>query len=194
MNGPEERVECILLPKDRVGVAIGKNGKVKEEIERRGKVKLSFDSEGGEVWITSGEDPLSTLKVKNVLRAIGRGFSPEKAFRLFEDDQYLEVINLADYVNSEKAMVRLKGRVIGERGRTRETIETVSGVHVSVYGKTVALIGELEKLQVAKRAIEMLLEGAKHSTVYRFLERARKEMREVQARAKFIRGATNELR
>ena len=35
--------------------------------------------------------------------------------------------------------------------------------------KTVALIGEFEKLSVAREAVEMILNGARHKSVYAFL-------------------------
>lgn len=71
------------MPKERIGVAIGPNGEVKRFIERRTGTKITFDSETGEVQIEpSGEDPLGVLKAREVIQAIARGFSPERAFRL----------------------------------------------------------------------------------------------------------------
>ena len=166
------------LPKERIGVAIGPGGVVKEEIERRTGTRLTLDSETGEVRIDPGEDPLGALMAREVLHAIARGFSSERAFRLFEDDQLLEVINIRDFARrSERALARLKGRAIGERGKTRQILEETTGAHVSIYGKTVAVIGTAEQLAVAREAIERLLGGAKHSSVYRFLERRRREMK-----------------
>ena len=78
-------------------------------------------------------------------------------------------------VRSNKALVRFKGRVIGEGGKTRRIIEETTGVCVSVYGKTIALIGLPELLAVARKAIQMLLGGTPHSAVYAFLERKRRE-------------------
>ena len=49
--------------------------------------------------------------------------------------------------------------------------------HISVYGKTIGIIGQLEHIPNARKAIEALLAGRKHGTVYKFLERKRKEMR-----------------
>ena len=171
-------IERVRLPLERVGAAIGPNGVVKREIEQRTGTKLTFDTEGGSVEIEqAGEDPLGPLRAKDVLTAIARGFSPERAFRLFEDGEYFELLNLSDYLTSEKAMTRLKGRIIGERGKTRRIIEETSGAHVSVYGKTVALIGNPQQLAMARRAIQMLIGGAKHSTVYGFLERERREFK-----------------
>lgn len=50
----------------------------------------------------------------------------------------------------------------------------MTGTHVSIYGKTVSIIGDMEHLQIAKEAVEMILDGARHKTVYSFLERKNK--------------------
>jgi len=166
------------LPNERIGIAIGPSGEVKQEIERRTGTKLTLDSETGEVRIEPGENPLGALIAREVLHAIARGFSSERAFRLFEDDQLLEVIDVRDFAGrSERALVRLKGRAIGERGRTRQILEETTDAHVSIYGRTIALIGTAEQLAVAREAVERLLGGAMHSSVYRFLERKRREMK-----------------
>jgi ribosomal RNA assembly protein len=166
------------MPKERIGAAIGPDGSVKREIERRAGVKLTFDSETGQVRIEPGDNPLGVLKANDTLKAIARGFSPEKALRLLQEDQFLDIIDIRDYVgDSERAITRMKGRLIGKGGRTREAIERATGVYVSIYGKTVTTIGSAEQLRNARDAVEMLLKGAEHSTVYRFLERRRKEMK-----------------
>ena len=48
---------------------------------------------------------------------------------------------------------------------------------MSVYGHTVALIGEAFHLAIAREAVEMLLRGSEHNTVYRFLERKREHIK-----------------
>jgi ribosomal RNA assembly protein len=164
------------MPKERIGVAIGPNGSVKREIEQRVGVKLSFDSETGQVKVEPTENPLGVLKAGDALKAIARGFSPEKAFNLFHDDRFLDIVDIRDYVgDSERAVVRMKGRLIGREGRTREAIERATGAYLSIYGRTVAMIGTAEQLKTARGAVEMLLKGAEHSSVYKFLERKRKE-------------------
>jgi ribosomal RNA assembly protein len=56
-------------------------------------------------------------------------------------------------------------------------IEEHTGCRVSIQGGTVAMIGEAEGLEAAKRAVDMLLSGSEHSTVYGFLEREHRQMR-----------------
>jgi ribosomal RNA assembly protein len=48
---------------------------------------------------------------------------------------------------------------------------------MSVYGNTVSLIGNSISLPIAKNAIEMLLHGSEHSTVYHYLESQRPKLR-----------------
>lgn len=82
--------EYVKIPKDRIAVLIGKKGQTKKEIEKRTKTKITIDSETGEVWITSTketEDPLAVWKARDIVLAIGRGFSPERAFRLLNEGE-----------------------------------------------------------------------------------------------------------
>lgn len=168
----------LLIPKDRIGVVIGRGGEVKREIERRLGVKVEIEGEEGQVVIRGpDENPLAVLKAKDIFLAMGRGFSPERAFRLFDESQYLDVIDMTEYV-SERALERMRGRIIGERGKSRRAIEEHLKVFLSVYGKTVSIIGDAASVKAAREAIEMLLHGAQHSTVYKFLERASRQLKE----------------
>lgn len=176
-----EQEEFVRIPKERIAVLIGKKGKTKREIERRTGTKIEVDSETGEVFITSTKktkDPLAVWKARDVVLAIGRGFSPERAFRLFNEGEILEVVNLTDIVvgNEKNALPRVRGRIIGRKGRTREIIEEMSGADVSVYGKTVAIIGNPIQVEVARTAVEKLARGSPHGVVYRYLERRKKDL------------------
>ncbi|MCX8171787.1 MAG: hypothetical protein N3E47_07525, partial [Candidatus Bathyarchaeota archaeon] len=44
-------------------------------------------------------------------------------------------------------------------------------------GHTVAIIGDVEQVNVAREAINMLINGSQHATVYRFLQRKRQELK-----------------
>ena len=127
-------IQYVRVPLDRIGVLIGHNGIVKEELERASASRIKVNSEDGEVCIESTggdeDDPTKTLRVVDAISAIGRGFSPE----------------------------------------------TLTGVKISVYGKTVSLIGYPEQIKVAREAIEMLIKGTPHNTVYAFLERKRRAL------------------
>ncbi|MCX8181493.1 MAG: KH domain-containing protein [Candidatus Methanomethyliaceae archaeon] len=179
----EEMISRIYMkiPLERAGVLIGNKGRTKAEIEKGTGTNISVDGKTGEVIIESSansNDPSGILKARDLINAIARGFSPERAFRLFSDGQILEIIDLKDLLgNSRNQLIRVKGRVIGEKGKTRRIIENLTNVYVSVYGHTVALIGDYEEVRVAKEAIEMLLKGMPHGTVYRFLNRRHMDLK-----------------
>ncbi|MCD6511921.1 MAG: RNA-binding protein [Thaumarchaeota archaeon] len=168
----------VRIPKERIGVLIGRGGSVKEEIERRCGVSLDIDNVTGEVTVRlkgrlEEADPFLAVRI---VTAIGRGFSPERAFRLLDETNTLEVIDLRDYVGkSENALRRIKGRIIGMKGKARRTIEELTNTYISVYGRTVAIIGDVDGISMAREAVEMLAEGREHATVYRHLERLRRK-------------------
>jgi ribosomal RNA assembly protein len=162
-------MQYIKIPEERVAVLIGTGGSVKRDIESKTKTKLTID-EGN---VTIEGEGVGAMTARDVALAIGRGFSPEVAFGLFREDNVLEIISLSDVLGSEKEMMRKKGRIIGTRGKTRSFIEGVTRTSISVYGKSVGIIGRYDDVQTAKEAAIMLLQGGRHSVVYRFLEKTR---------------------
>jgi len=171
--------DYLKIPRDRIGVLIGTNGETREKIERITKTQLDIDGEEGTVAVSpteNMEDPLGVWKTNFIVKAVGRGFNPEAALKLNEDDVYLEIINLPLYVGkSKKSLARQKGRIIGKDGKTREIIVNMAEVAMAVYGKTVSLIGDFESVMVAKEAVEMILNGSRHKSVYSFLEAKQNE-------------------
>jgi ribosomal RNA assembly protein len=163
------------IPLERVGVLLGNNGAVKKEIEEKTRTILTIDSNTGSVIIEPAfpnTTALELMKAQNIVRAIGYGFSSERAFRLLEDDQVLEVIDVRQYVGDKpNHLKRVLGRVIGEEGKARRNLEELTGTYISIYGPYVAIIGDYETANIAKKAIEMLVEGRMHSTVYKYIDR-----------------------
>jgi ribosomal RNA assembly protein len=160
---------------------------MKKLIEEKSKSLLDIDSETGTVTIESSEDPLMVMRVSDLVRAIGRGFSPERALVILDDEMLmLDVMDLSKMVGTKSDMARLKGRIIGKDGKTREIMEKLSGSKVSVYGKTIALLGYPEQIRVARAAIEMLLDGAPHGNVYSFLEKKHQELAKEELKDKSV--------
>lgn len=175
-----KNIEFLKIPRERVAVLIGQKGETKNLIEQLTKTKLIIDSSAHTVRIETSEEagPLSIWKTKYIVTAIGRGFSPKNALALLEDEVLLEVIDLKNIFDSEKSQARIKGRIIGEKGKTRKIIEELSEAKISVYGDTVAIVGDQMQLKIAKRAIEMLIEGASHTSVYRYLNKKKQELKQ----------------
>ena len=168
----------IKIPKERIGAIIGKSGKVKQEIEKRCGVEIEIDSENGDATI-SGNKPVEQMeafRAIEVITAISRGFSPERAYRLFENEEIMfQQMDLHDYVGkSPNALERVKGRIIGEGGKARRMIEELTGAHVSVYGHIVGYIGNFKEVKLANDAIVMLAKGSMHKSVYSMLQDAKR--------------------
>lgn len=173
--------DYLKIPQNRVGALIGKNGEVKKSVEKLTGTVIDIDSDEGTVYITPREDmedPLGVWNANHIVKAIARGFNPDVAMKLIHDDIYLEVMKLSLYIGkSKKALARYKGRIIGTNGKTRELITELADVDMAVYGKTVSLIGEMENILVAKEAIEMILNGSRHKSVYSFLENKKETLK-----------------
>ena len=173
-------MRSIRIPQDRVGTIIGTKGETKKMLQRISGITLDVETEGEVIIHDEAEtaDPLMALKIIDVVKAIGRGFSPDRATRLFDDDEYLEVVDLKEFVGGRNNQLsRIRGRIIGKDGKTRQIIEDLTGVYVTIYGNTVALIGNSVSLPVAKHAVELLLNGSEHATVYHYLESQRPRLR-----------------
>lgn len=175
------------IPEDRIGVVIGPGGRTKHLIEERTRTTIVVDPEDGEIQVTSNEegDPDGAMRARDIVLAIGRGFSPERAERLLKEGMYLGVIDIKRVTGRrEKAgLWRIRSRLIGERGKARTRIEELSGASVSVLGSTVALIGDEKQLERATRAVELLLRGSEHAAVFHLLARLRREQAAADALA-----------
>lgn len=173
-------MKYLKIPMERVAVLIGHNGETKKDLEKKSGFKINIDSKLGEVVIDDHEveDPLMLIKIENIIKAIGRGFSPDKALKLMDDDSDFFVFNLYDYVGKKEAHVRrLKSRVIGREGKTKRVLEELTDAKISVYGHTVSVISDIIRMNILKKSIDMLLTGSTHATVYRFVETQMKKLR-----------------
>ncbi len=184
---PEHRVVpgatriYLRVAEDRLGVLIGRNGEVLKDMEARLGVRITVNSVDGSVVIepASAYTPATNLlKCQELVKAIDYCFSYERASRLYDDDAVLVVVDLKDFAgSSENHLQRIKGRIIGEGGRTRLVLEEVTGTYISVCRDYVAIIGEYGRAELARQAVEMLAQGRQHSTVYKFLDRAVRELK-----------------
>ena len=110
--------------------------------------------------------------------AIGRGFSPDHAFQLLNDDFEFYIFDIRDYVgNKINHVMRLKSRIIGKNGKTKNVLERLTNSYISVYGHTVSIISSFENIDILKKAIDKLLSGSKHASIYRYIESNMKKKR-----------------
>lgn len=174
--------------KKRIAVVIGTDGEVKKEIERKLGLNIDIDSKTGLVKIKPNEDhpnyePYNKLTANRIIKAISRGFNPSKAMKLMDENFQLQVVNLVSILGkSDKKLRRIKGRLIGRNGEMREAIEKYAESFVSIYGKTVSIIANYQNMNIARKAINMLIEGTPHHVVLKLLERKYNEKKKERFR------------
>jgi len=175
-------MQIIKIPSERVTALLGESGETKDYLERRMKVSLAADSDGA---VEINGDPLDEFIGKDIIKAIGRGFEPSVALKLLSDDYGFKLIDLRDYAGHEKARHRIMGRVIGEKGRTKEIVKEEVGADVSCYGHTVGVICRLDAMNYAMEAVFRIIEGSNHASVYAYLEKCRRKIKENEVRKLF---------
>ena len=168
-------IQDIKITQDRIAVIIGKKGSTRRTIEEKTGTTITINSEDGIVTVES-EDAIAVMRTIDFIRAVNRGFSPERAGIILDDeDLMLDIIDLSRACTTTKQIERFRGRIIGRNGKSREQIEDLTGTILSVYNKTVAIIGMPEQVKLAQKALEMILEGLPHEVVFAFLDKKKKE-------------------
>jgi len=169
-----EYEDYVSVPRERVGVLLANGEAVKRKIEKGLSIKLKVTSDGDVTVQRTDKTPAaSALKAVDIIRAIGAGFAPDKAMQLLADDAYLRVIDITEYVGRErKDLERQRARVIGTKGKARETLEELTETSISISDKEVAIIGSAEGAERASMGVGMILSGTPHADVYKQLRKS----------------------
>lgn len=163
-------ISVVKIPMNRSAVVIGEEGKTRKDIEKRTGTSITVDQETVEI---SGE-ALDVVNAENIVKAIGRGFAPATANMLLDESNTLAIITIA---NDKKKLERIKARLIGVGGKARRNLERLSQTHISIYGKTISIIGQYENVDKLCVGLEKLIKGTSHRFVYQYLEKEFSEMR-----------------
>ncbi len=155
-------LELVSIPEERKPILIGANGETRKRIEKLTNTRLIVRED-----VEIEGEPIDVLKAKEVVKAVGRGFVPEIALSLVQDDTVLIITKIT---GSEKTIKRQLSRVIGSHGKARKNLEHLTGTHISIYGKTVSVIGKYQDAENTKKAIDSILSGSRHGYVYKHLE------------------------
>ncbi len=167
--------EFIKVPMERIKLFKEDNSKLAKLVEEKCKVKIEIDTDGE---ISMSGDPTDIFFAKDVIKAIGRGFSPNEALKLIIQDYNFNLINLKEEFSSENAITRLKGRVIGEKGKIKTEIESSTECSIAIYGNTIGIIGKIDTISYATEAVNMILDGAPIGVVNNYLAKAKREILE----------------
>ena len=156
----------ILIPEERLAVVIGSRGTMKREIEKSTNTKIKVMDD-----VQIEGDALDVIAAENIISAIGRGFAPKYAMALKKEENSLVIIELP---KNERTLKRVRSRLIGSNGKTRRNIEEYTKTRISIYGKTASIIGAYDDVELAKTALQKLIKGLSHKSVYKFLEEKKK--------------------
>ncbi|MFA5108364.1 MAG: KH domain-containing protein [Candidatus Micrarchaeia archaeon] len=182
MEETEFVIETVKIPIKRVKEIKGDADSTLKMLERELAVHLEVDNEDGSVII---EGPsIEVFFAMPVIKAIGRGFEPRIALKLKDEEYGLKIIDLRDFAAKPNHMSRIKGRVIGEKGKSKEIIEHEAEVNIAIWGHTVGIIGKLELIDIAATAIFKLIEGMPHAGVFLYLEKNKRRRKEEEIKAR----------
>ncbi len=160
--------EEVLIPKSRVAVLIGRSGSFRNKLAKFGRVSLQISQDG---TINISGNPDRVWLVSSIIEAVGRGFSPQDASLLFNKEYSFELIYVNEFAaKSKKRQKELRGRLIGTQGKIKQSIQRKTKTKISVQGKTVAIIGPAEGVVLARKAVSMILRGAKYGSALGFLK------------------------
>jgi len=186
-------IEMVKIPIKRIPDLKGEADSTLKMLEEKLDIALDVDDDGS---VNMEGSSINVFFATPIIRAIGRGFEPRIALKLKNDEYGFRIVDLRDYCKNPKSLTRIKGRVIGEHGKSKEIIEQEAECHLAIFGHTVGVIAPLEVLDIATNAIFKLIEGQPHAGVYLYLEKnkRRRKADEIRDKASLWEKPTPELK
>ncbi len=157
--------ENVAFDEKRAAIIIGSNGETKAKIEKETNTTLEINK--GVVKI-KGKDYSDIEVAANIISAISTGFAPRNAIKLKDPDVFLTQIPFK-HKNKNRQKV-IAGRIIGKQGKIRKKIEYLCDVALLIDISKVYLIGSVKNTDLAKNAIERIINGSKHNAVINWLQ------------------------
>ena len=149
--------------------------KAQKKLETKLEVKIS--NRGKEVTIEGS--PEDEYTAEKVIDALNFGFPFSTALSIKQEDLIFEIINIKDHT-TRKDLSRVRARIIGTKGKTLNTLTTLTDCEFSLSDNNVGIIGNVEEIEDAKQSIISLIQGSKQSNVYARAEKQRKRKKEFE--------------
>lgn len=144
----------------------------KNKLEEELKVKIT--NKGNLVFING--KPENEYTALQTIEAINLGFSVERASLLKNHNIILQTLNIKDLTKKHN-LEEIKGRIIGTKGKTLKTLNTLTDCAISLKDNKIGIIGDVEEIQDAVQALTSLVQGSKQGHIYKRLEREKKRKR-----------------
>lgn len=146
--------------------SISKIKKNKKLLEKELNVKLSFTGKNG---VVEGNAVAEYLTIK-IIEAMNLGFTAKEALLLKDEHFLFEIISIKDHTK-RRDLERIRGRLIGTKGKTKNQLQELSNCFVSIHDSKIGIIGEIKDMEIARQAVISLIKGSKESQIFGFLER-----------------------
>jgi len=98
------------------------------------------------------------------------GFPSKTAILLKEEDLIFEKINIKEFTRRKNLSI-IRSRLIGTHGKTKKTLEGISGCKIIIKDNAVGIIGPAESMGYTITGITNLIRGTKQTNIYKYLER-----------------------
>ncbi len=161
----------ILIPTKRAELL--KDKKFLASICKRLKCRIELRNEN-ELMLDG--DALDEYNARIVMQAFARGFDFDVACKLLSYERFFESIDMKELFKNEYQIRRIKARVIGTDGKTKNYVQSVSGADIVIYGNSISIIGKVEEIKIARAALDILLKGGTHKNAYFIMEKVRRRM------------------
>ncbi|HIG51974.1 TPA: hypothetical protein EYQ19_00925 [Candidatus Pacearchaeota archaeon] len=136
------------------------------------KLKIKIKINGRDVSFNG--EAINEFETSMILEAINLGFSARKAIQIMDEEILFRKINIKDFTKRKNLEI-IRARLIGTRGRTKKTIESISGCNIIINENEVGLICHSEKMEYAITAISNIIKGSKVTNTYKYLEKTNKK-------------------
>ena len=146
----------------------------KTRIEKKYGVKLLIYR--NKVVIQPLKQDESAWFAEQAIQAIAFGF-PFQVASLIGTDIIFKEISLKDLTTRKSRLRTIKSRILGREGRARKILERLSSCRLLIKNNEIGIIGEPEEVALLSHALEKLVRGSSHGSVYSFMERERKKLK-----------------
>jgi len=165
----QETIRCLKTMTEQIYSENSKKiMKNKSLIEKELNIKLS--SKENIIYIDG--KPEEEYFALQIIEAINLGFTIKKALLLKDPEFTFNQIPIKS-VTKRQDLERIRGRIIGKHRKALDTIESLTECDISLHDNVIGIIGLAQDVEKASYALQNLIRGSKHSSVFSYLEKQR---------------------
>lgn len=149
---------------------IQKIAKNRRTLEKKLNVNITIKGKDIEIEGNSIDEYVA----EKVIKALDFDFPLKIALLIKEEDFEFEILNIKNFTKRHD-LKAVKARIIGQEGKTLQTLNNLTDCFFEVKNNEVGIIGDAEYLKKVQQSVISLIRGSKQANVYNFLEKHRPE-------------------